>query len=73
MELFERVRLLAGRDELDRLAGDLLDGKRAAAAGVAVHLRHDDAVEIDSLGEAAATLTTSWPVMASTTMRICLA
>ena len=25
--------------------------KRAAATGVAVHLRHDDAVEIDPLGE----------------------
>ncbi len=51
MEFLERVRLLASADELDGLAGDLLDGKRAAAAGVAVHLRHDDAVEVDALGE----------------------
>ena len=47
------------------------DGKRAAATGVAVHLRHDDAVEVDALGERGAPRsTTSWPVMASTTMRI---
>ena len=38
-------------DELDGLARDLADGKGAAAAGVAVHLRHDDAVEVDALGE----------------------
>ena len=51
MELLERIGLLAGADELDWLARDLADGKRAAAAGVAVHLRHDDAVEIDAFGE----------------------
>ena len=28
-----------------------MDGERAAAAGIAVHLRHDDAVEVDLLGK----------------------
>ena len=51
VEDLERVGLLAHRDELDRLAGDLADGKRAAAAGVAVELGHDHAVEVDALGE----------------------
>ena len=43
--------MLAGADELDRHAGDLLDRKRRAAAGVAVELRHDDAVELERLVE----------------------
>ena len=51
MEFLERIGLLTCADELDGLSCDLLDGKRAAATGVAVHLRHDDAVEIDALGE----------------------
>ncbi len=51
MEDVELVELLAERGELDRLAGDRLDGERRAAAGVAVELREDDAVEVDVLGE----------------------
>ena len=51
VELFERVEVLAGADELDRHAGDLLDGEGRAAAGVAVELRHDDAVELELLVE----------------------
>ena len=51
MEFLERIRLLTCADELDGLSCDLLDGKRAAAASIAVHLRHDDAVEVDALGE----------------------
>jgi hypothetical protein len=59
-----------GRRVEDRLAGDLLDRQRRAAAGVAVELGHHDAVEVDGLGELLATLTASWPVIASTTSRI---
>ena len=47
----ERVELLAGRGEEDRLAGHRLDRERGAAAGVAVELRHHDAVELGGLGE----------------------
>ena len=67
MEDLERVELLAGRGEHDRLAGDRLDRERGAAAGVAVELRQDDAVEGDPLLERLATLTASWPVIASST------
>ena len=51
MERLERIGLLARADEFNRLAGDLLERQRAAATGVAVHLRHDHAVKIDLLGE----------------------
>ena len=51
VEFFERVEVLARADELDRHAGDLLDGEGRAAAGVAVELRHDDAVELELLVE----------------------
>ena len=51
MEDLQGIGLLARGDELDGFAGNLADGKGAAAAGVAVHLRHDDAVEVDRLGE----------------------
>ena len=51
VEFFERVEVLAGADELDRHAGDVLDGEGRAAAGVAVELRHDDAVELELLVE----------------------
>ena len=44
-ELLELVERLAHAEELDGLAGDLLDGERRAAAGVAVELREDEAVE----------------------------
>src|SRR5215213_9005726 len=43
VEGFERVVLLADADELHGLTRHLLDGERGAAAGVAVHLRQDDA------------------------------
>ena len=51
MEWLERIGLLACADEFNRLACDLHERQRAAATGVAVHLRHDHAVEIDLLGE----------------------
>ncbi len=51
VEPVEVVELLAGRRELDRLAGDAADGERRAAARVAVELREDDAVEVDPLLE----------------------
>ena len=41
---------LAGRDERDRLADDLLHREGRAAAGVAVDLGQDDAVELQRLG-----------------------
>ena len=68
VEDVEVVELLAGADELDGLAGDGADAERGAAAGVAVELGEHDAVEVDAArGTASATLTASWPVMASTT------
>ena len=51
MEGFERVVFFADADELDGLAGDLADGERCAAAGVAVHLGEDDAGERELLVE----------------------
>ncbi len=51
MEVLDLVELLADRGELDRLAGDRLDGERSAAARVSVELREDDAVEGDTLLE----------------------
>ena len=51
VELLELVLLLTGGGEQDRLAGDRLDREGSAAAGVAVELGHDDAVEVDDLGE----------------------
>ena len=50
-ERLQRVEMLAGADELDRHAGDVLDREQRAAAGVAVELRHDDAVELQRLVE----------------------
>ena len=47
----QRVEMLAGADELDRHAGDVLDRQRRAAAGVAVELGHDHAVELQRLVE----------------------
>src|SRR6185369_3269554 len=44
-ELLEAVERLAHAEELDGLPGDLLDRQRRAAAGVAVELREDEAVE----------------------------
>ena len=51
MEALEGVELLPGRGEEDRLAGHRLDRERRAAAGVAVELGHQDAVELGRLGE----------------------
>ena len=51
MEDLQRVGLLAHGDELDGLAGDLADRERAAAAGIAVQLGHDDAVKVHAVGE----------------------
>ena len=51
VELLQGVEVLAGADELDRHAGDRLDRQRRAAAGVAVELGHDHAVELQRLVE----------------------
>ena len=51
MEPFELVELLAGGRVKDRLVGDRLDRERRSAACVAVELRHQDAVELNPVGE----------------------
>ena len=51
VELLELGELLAGGGEGDRAADDLLDRQRGTAAGVAVHLRHDHAVDLERLVE----------------------
>ncbi len=51
MEGLERVIFFANADELDRLAGDLADGERRAAASIAVHFGEDDAGECELLVE----------------------
>jgi hypothetical protein len=70
VEEVEVLELLAGGGEGDGLADDLLDRQGGAAAGVAVELGEDDAVEGEGLVEASATVTASWPVMASTTRNV---
>ena len=45
MEGFKRVVLFAHADELDGLSGDLANGKRRAAASVAVHFGEHNAGE----------------------------
>ena len=73
VERLELVELLAGTGEEDRLADDLLHRQRGAAARVAVDLGEDHAVEADRLVERrSATLTASWPVIASTTSSVSL-
>ena len=47
MEQFEGVVLFARTDKLHRLTGDLLDRKRRAAAGVAIHFGEDESVEAE--------------------------
>src|SRR3954452_15925366 len=51
MELLEVAQLLAGGGEQDRLARDRLDAQGGAAAGIAVELAQDHAVELRDLGE----------------------
>ena len=51
MEIFQRVGLFAGADQLDRLAGDRAHRQRRAAAAVAVDARQHDAGEADALVE----------------------
>jgi hypothetical protein len=51
VEFFERVEMFADADELDRHAGDMLHREGRAAAGVAVELREDDAVEFQGFVE----------------------
>ena len=70
MKGLEGVGLFAGAEELDGLAGDVADGERSAAAGVAVHLGEDGSGEARRSLKALAELTASWPVMASATKRI---
>ena len=48
MKRLEGVGLFAHADELDGLAGDVADGERRAAAGVAVHLGEDHAGESET-------------------------
>ena len=51
MEILERVHLLAGAEELDRLAGDGAHRERRAAAAVAVDAGEHDAGDADALVE----------------------
>ncbi len=51
MEFLEVIQVLAGADEFDRHAGDVLDAEGRAAAGVAIELGHDDAVELQRFVE----------------------
>ena len=51
VEFLELVELFADADELDGLAGDGLDAQGSAAAGVAVELGQNDAVELQPLVE----------------------
>ena len=53
MEGLDLVELLAGADELDRLAGDGLDRQGRAASGVAVELGEHHAVDVQPLVEGA--------------------
>ena len=53
MEIFQRVGLFAGADQLDRLAGDRAHRQRGAAAAVAVNARQHDAGEAHALIERA--------------------
>ena len=52
MEGLQCLQLLAHADELDRHARDRLDGERRATAGIAIELRHHDAVEAEAVVEA---------------------
>ena len=71
VEALELVELLAGRREHDRLAGDRLDRQRGAAASVAVELGHARRRRSrPPRPNSSATLTASWPVIASTTSRM---
>ena len=51
IEILERVELLAGAEELDRLAGDRAHRQRRAAAAVAVDAGQHDAGDADALVE----------------------
>ena len=71
MEQVEVGQALAGRGEGDGPAHHLLDAQRGTAAGVAVELGEDDAVERQgSSWKASAVATASWPVMASMTRNV---
>ena len=50
-KFLQPIELLADADELDRDLGDFLDGQGRTAAGVAVHLGQDDAVEFQGIVE----------------------
>ena len=52
MKILQRVHLLAGAEQLDRLAGDVAHGERRAAAPVAVGAGQDDAGDADAVVEA---------------------
>jgi hypothetical protein len=53
VEVLQRVELLAGADQLDRLAGDRAHRQRRAAAAVAVDAGQHDAGDADALVEGA--------------------
>src|SRR5260221_10943877 len=50
-KLFEFLQLFADADELDRNLGDFLDRQSRAAAGVAVELRQNHAIQIERIVE----------------------
>ena len=51
IERLERIGLLAHRDKLDGLTGNLAHGQGTAATGIAVELGNDDAVKVGALGK----------------------
>ena len=52
MEVLERVRLLTDADVLDRLLEHAVDRERRTAARIAIHLREDDAGDVEPRVEA---------------------
>ena len=51
VERFQGIQLFAHADELQRLSGDVADGNRAAAAGIAIHFGEDYAGNSQALVE----------------------
>src|SRR6185295_4445988 len=70
MERLQPGQLLAHARELDRLAGDVANREGRAPAAIAVELGEDHAGERQALVNARATLTASWPCIASTTKSV---
>ena len=70
MERLQRVELLANAHEFHGLARDLANGKRGAAARIAIHLGQDHAGDAQPLVELLGGLHGVLPVIASATNRI---